>query len=179
MVREGQHEVVVIGRHATHGYLLLLNHGMEGKEYKLPGKKFAQPGKKFVQKKGEEYYDAAKLAAVRVMLQQTGLKVAPRRLQRVRFPAQVQEKLGNKVFFEVALHDEDSLSVGTTALSGEPEFLLQLDESFGFTFHRDLRHAAAAVSSRTMAKALLATEAIYSADNCCLLGILKLFSWWS
>eukprot|EP00913_Durusdinium_trenchii_P029119 g27302.t1 len=64
MVREGQHEVVVIGRHATHGYLLLLNHGMEGKEYKLPGKKFAQPGKKFVQKKGEEYYDAAKLAAV-------------------------------------------------------------------------------------------------------------------
>eukprot|EP00913_Durusdinium_trenchii_P023820 g22370.t1 len=102
---------------------------------------------------------------VRVMLQQTGLKVAPRRLQRVRFPAQVQEKLGNKVFFEVALHDEDSLSVGTTALSGEPEFLLQLDESFGFTFHRDLRHAAAAVSSRTMAKALLATEAIYRSSS--------------
>eukprot|EP00435_Cladocopium_sp_Y103_P020197 s4945_g4.t3 len=57
-------------------------------------------------------------------------------------------------------------------MTGEQDFWLQLAESDGYTFHRDLRHAATALrgTSRTMAHALLATEAIYR-ETCCFGGI--------
>ena len=57
-------------------------------------------------------------------------------------------------------------------LSGEQNFYVRTDY-YGFTFHQDLRHAAAALrgTSRTTATALLATQAIYR-ETCCLGGVI-------
>ena len=59
-------------------------------------------------------------------------------------------------------------------MMGEQDFWIQLEEIDGFTFHQDLRHAATALrgTSRTMAHALLATEAIYR--ETCFGGITKM-----
>ncbi|CAL1167519.1 unnamed protein product [Cladocopium goreaui] len=163
------HDVMVIGRHEQHGYLLLLNNRSYGKEFRLPCGKFEHH-----KIGGEGYYAVAKIAAIREMMWQTGMKLTPSRFKRIYFPAHVQERLGNKVFFEVALHDDDSLEDGETAMSGEQDFWLRLAHNDGYTFHKDLRHAVSALqgTSRTMARALLATEAMYRAETCCLGGVM-------
>lgn len=162
-----RHDVCVIGRHEKHGYLLLLNCRAEGKEFRLPSRKFEHP-----EIGGDEYYKEARVQASREMRKRTGLSLAPGRFNRIYFPAQVQKRLRNKVFFEVSLYDHDSLSLGETAMTGEQDFWIQLEEIDGFTFHQDLRHAATALrgTSRTMAHALLATEAVYR-ETCCFGGI--------
>ena len=108
------HDVFVIARHEKHGYLLLLNKGALGKEFKIPSGKFEHPGIG-----GDSYYKAASNAASCKMLVQTGLVIAPCRFNRILFPAQVQEKLGNRVFYEVWISDQDSVvKGGETALTG-------------------------------------------------------------
>ena len=108
------HDVFVIARHEKHGYLLLLNKGALGKEFKIPSGKFEHPGIG-----GDSNYKAASNAASCKMLVQTGLVIAPCRFNRILFPAQVQEKLGNRVFYEVWISDQDSVvKGGETALTG-------------------------------------------------------------
>ena len=158
-----RHDVCIIGRHEKHGYLLLLNCRAAGKEFRLPSRKFEPP-----QSGGEEYYKEARVQASREMRKRTGLSLAPSRFKRLFFPAQVQKRLGNKVFLEITLYDHDSLCLGETAMTGELDFRMQLEETDGFTFHRDLGHAATALrgTSRTMAHALLATTAVYRDTSC-------------
>lgn len=162
-----RHDVYVIGRHERHGYLLFLNCRPEGKEFRLPSRKFEHP-----QIGGDEYYNQARFQASLEMRKRTGLSLSPDRFNRIYFPAQVHKRLGNRVFLEVSLYDYDSLTLGETAMTGEQDFWVQLQELDGFTFHRDLRHAVTALrgTSRTMAHALLATEAIYR-ETCCFGGI--------
>lgn len=163
-----RHEVCIIACHEKHGYLLLLNCRTEGKEFRLPSRKFEPP------QNGDDYYKEARVQASRETRKTTGLSVAPGRFNRIYFPAQVQKRLGNKVFLQVPLFDYDSLTLGETAMTGEQDFWLQLEQVDGFTFHRDLHHAATALrgTSRTMAHALLATEAVYG-ETCCFSGIFK------
>ena len=111
-----RHEVCIIACHEKHGYLLLLNCRTEGKEFRLPSRKFEPP------QNGDDYYKEARVQASREMRKTTGLSVAPGRFNRIYFPAQVQKRLGNKVFLQVPLFDYDSLTLGETAMTGEQDF---------------------------------------------------------
>ncbi|CAJ1375702.1 unnamed protein product [Effrenium voratum] len=177
-----EHCAFVIARHDKHGYLLLLK-DVDQKRYELPVGRFVHS-----EVKGEEYYEAAKEAAIQGLLAHTGLdfRKRPGRLRHMRFPAQVQEKMGKSSFFEVVLTDADSLhsynhNVLTNSLSGEPKFLLRISQDHvGFTFQRDLQNAAAALQSsgRRVAKALLASSAVYTPQNCCFAGICNILGWY-
>ena len=180
-----EHSAFVVARHATHGYLLLLKGaGCAGKkQFELPVGRFAHS-----EVKGASYY-TAKAAAIGGLLLQTGLdfRRTPERLQRMRFPVQIQEKMGNCCFFELVLHDADSLCDGdvqSSSLSGGLSFLLSIsEEHFGFTFQRDLQNAAAALatSHKRVCMALLATRSMYSQQNCCFTGLWSVLGghpWW-
>ena len=156
-----RHDVCIIGRHEKHGYLLLLNCRAEGKEFS----EFFAFSSTIQQ---EEVAMLLMLGFLQGSLSPPGLSLAPSRFKRLYFPAQVQKRLGNKVFLEIALYDHDSLCLGETAMTGEPDFRMQLEETDGFTFHRDLGHTATALrgTSRTMAHALLAMKAVYRDTSC-------------
>mmetsp|Transcript_1762 Transcript_1762/g.3168 ORF Transcript_1762/g.3168 Transcript_1762/m.3168 type:complete len:185 (-) Transcript_1762:305-859(-) len=171
----------VIARHNRYGYLLLRSREKGG--YKLPGGLVDSNEAKYL---GLE--NATVVAAVRDLLQATGMDLTSEthRLHRIRFPAGVQSKLGmNYNFYELQLRDDDSLHLKgdlrglTQPKTGQSDFYLRLsDENKGFYFEPDRQKAASALkrqSNGKPSKALRATQAVYSPDNCCLVCLWRYF----
>eukprot|EP00435_Cladocopium_sp_Y103_P073466 s1385_g43.t2 len=163
--RANVHDVCVVARREKCGYLVLLNKGALGKEFKLPAGKFEHPGIG-----GDSYYEAASDAASCKMLVQTGMVVAPSRFKRIRFAGQVQEKIGNRLFYEVWISDQDSVEKGVRRTELARSYRL-------LRFYFSPRYSPCCHSlaghQPTMAYALLAVQAIYQyPETCCLGGVI-------
>mmetsp|Transcript_60769 Transcript_60769/g.113626 ORF Transcript_60769/g.113626 Transcript_60769/m.113626 type:complete len:189 (-) Transcript_60769:73-639(-) len=174
-----QRRSFVIARHKRHGYLLLRSEKpKKGTHYQLPGGHVD-----FYEAKFYGWENATAAAALRELHEETGLDFSAEknRLHRIMFPANVQARLGQRYFYEVRLRDDDSLHLKgcldglEASKTGENNFYLRLSsEHTGFAFEPDLHKAAEALqyhSGGKCSRALLATQSVYSPDNCCLLGV--------
>eukprot|EP00931_Biecheleriopsis_adriatica_P037706 TRINITY_DN21633_c0_g1_i1.p1 TRINITY_DN21633_c0_g1~~TRINITY_DN21633_c0_g1_i1.p1 ORF type:complete len:165 (+),score=37.67 TRINITY_DN21633_c0_g1_i1:89-583(+) len=129
---------------------------------------------------------ASQVAAARELFEETGLDLrgSLHLLRPLHFGAELQKKLGTRVFFETALTDADSVhlqdsSEGLTApLSGQSNFFLRLScEHTGFYFEADAERAADAVHLHSGGKcsmAIAGMKTLYRPEDCCMAGLLRL-----
>ena len=151
MPSDGQPRAFVLAEHPQHGLLLLRSPGKPKKgkpaHYQLPGGRV-------------DATDASPAAAAaRELLEETGLRVLPARLVRIRVDGVVQRS-----YFHLQLADADAASVlgGDTApLSGEEWRLALSHEHDAYYFEPHLDEAANAVALHSGGKNSLAVQVLW------------------
>lgn len=163
-----RHNAFVIVKHGMKG-VLLMRPNITTKPLYQDGERFQVLGGRFESgeiplQHGDSYLEVqARIAAAREIHEEIGMEIDTTRLQRLRFDPAVEKKIGDMVFFTLAITSEDAprckrctvapLSeadlpgYAETSMDADPAvFKLQLShEHSAFTFEKDLEKASDAV----------------------------------